>query len=512
MKIKNTFTIFRFLLITFFITASIVNSQTGKIVGKVTDYQTGEELFGANILIEGTNTGAATDKNGYYFILNITPGVYTLKARYIGYAEQIISNVRVYLGLTTEINFLLQPTEYQTETIVISSERPLIKKDLTGSTNVITSMDMKDLPIRGVSSIVSTQTGVVTKPVSVYYAIHAGVPNQGNIIYIRGSRHDAVAFYNDGVLVNNPVYGNARTEIMNNAVEEIQVQTGGYTAEFGGANGGLIITQSKTGTSHYNFTLEAITDNFVKTGTKFLGGYTYGYSELSATISGPVLPSNNELRFFVGGSNIFQRSPALFIRGFNFPRIYDPSLGELADTFDVYYPDGYRVNNHNNQYQFQGNLIWDLNPVSLRFNTSYYYRTERTGAADWWTSFPQDELVAQNSFGLYQQHTFWGSLKITHVLSPSTFYDVILTYSDDFFVSMDPFLKHNITAYGDSIINAAIGRHLPEDGELPLKNRAYGFAFDSADRPFSLYRKQRTDQVGGKLNFLHQFGNDNPMQ
>lgn len=80
-------------------------AQVGKIAGKVVDRETKEPLIGANVIIEGTTLGASTDLNGNYVILNVPPGVYTLKASYVGYQTITIRNVRVTVGLTTEVNF-----------------------------------------------------------------------------------------------------------------------------------------------------------------------------------------------------------------------------------------------------------------------------------------------------------------------------------------------------------------------------------------------------------------------
>ncbi|MDZ7346813.1 MAG: carboxypeptidase-like regulatory domain-containing protein, partial [candidate division KSB1 bacterium] len=88
----------------------LFSATTGKIIGVVTDKATGEALAGANVMIEGTTLGAATNAQGGYIILNVPPGIYTLKASFIGYQVVRISNVRVSVDLTTEVNFQL-PTE-----------------------------------------------------------------------------------------------------------------------------------------------------------------------------------------------------------------------------------------------------------------------------------------------------------------------------------------------------------------------------------------------------------------
>ena len=80
---------------------------TGKIAGLVTSNETGEPLAGVNVIIDGYNLGAATDLEGEYYILNIPPGIYTVKAFYVGYTTQVMEEVRVQVDLTTPVNFNL---------------------------------------------------------------------------------------------------------------------------------------------------------------------------------------------------------------------------------------------------------------------------------------------------------------------------------------------------------------------------------------------------------------------
>jgi len=73
------------------------SATVGKIVGRVTDKETGDPLPGCNIIIAGSQMGAATDANGYYVIINVPPGAYSVKASMIGYQQtqqnQVIVNM-----------------------------------------------------------------------------------------------------------------------------------------------------------------------------------------------------------------------------------------------------------------------------------------------------------------------------------------------------------------------------------------------------------------------------------
>ncbi len=479
----------KFLFLLFaFLASNMLFAQAGKLVGKVIDLETGEALIGANVLLEGTSMGAATDENGDYIMLNVTPGTYTVKARFIGYREQITSNIRVSVNLTTEANFALPTEEYQTETIVVSAPKPLVDKNITNSTSVVKAEDIENLPVRGVNAIVATQAGVVS--------------GRGGL-NIRGSRSDATAYYVDGVLVTDPIFGGSSSGVINNAVEEIQVQAGGYSAEFGGANGGIIATTTRVGGEKYDIGIEAISDAFVKTGEDYLGGYSYGYTELVLTAGGPLIPGYNKIRFFLAGSNIFQRTGANFYEGYDFQGIFDPSLGESADTINLFYPGGQNVNSQNNNWQLQGNLTWDLNPFTIRINSNFRRTDGRNGTA---TFTFVDALEASSRAGLHEDHTWSSSLKLTHVLSANSFYDLIVNYVDDFSVDMDPFFKHDITMYGDSIANAEIGRQMQADGDNLNPLNMYGQSLAPGPTPYNNYTKQKFQSIGGKVNFLYQLG------
>ena len=83
---KNLYKIFLIILLLFSINL-FPQGQSGKISGTVIDASTKEPLIGANVLIEGTNFGAATDVDGKFVILNISPGTYNISASMIGYTK-----------------------------------------------------------------------------------------------------------------------------------------------------------------------------------------------------------------------------------------------------------------------------------------------------------------------------------------------------------------------------------------------------------------------------------------
>ncbi len=471
-------------------------AQTGKIVGTVSDKENGEALLGANVLIEGTSFGAATNENGDFVILSVPPGTYTIKARYIGFREVEIQNIKVSVNLTTEVNFELPTESYTTDIVTVVAPKPLIRKNVTNSTAIVDKETIKNLPVRGVNALVSNQAGVV---------------NQGGNIYVRGSRMDAVAYYVDGVLVNNPVFGGSQAAPIQGAIEEVQFQAGGYSAEFGGANGGIISTTTRGGGEKYNFSFDGATDNFpgIEVGDDFLGGYIYGYSLMEFTVSGPVLPGYKNLRFFIAGDNTFKRSPTNFQNEIDFQGVYTPTL-TLRDTLSLSYPKGYIVNAASNSYRLSGNLTYEMQPLTLKLSGSLDYNESNNGAG--WQNLPMEDRAI-----LSESNTITTSLKVTHAINAQSFYEVIGAFYHDLYISMDPYFKHDVHLYGDSVANAAIKttsdgypvyNALSPDGYFESGSTLYGLLVNPTSGWLNnmLYRKQKTQSFEGKANFLYQIG------
>ena len=126
-------------LLLFLVTPFLIYSgTTGKLGGTIKDAQTGEALVGANIIIEGTNFGAATNIEGEFFILNISPGKYNIKFSFIGYETVLMKDVVITVDQTTFLDVKLNSQVYQVDEIVVTARTPLIQKDVTSSISVIT--------------------------------------------------------------------------------------------------------------------------------------------------------------------------------------------------------------------------------------------------------------------------------------------------------------------------------------------------------------------------------------
>lgn len=210
---------------------------TGKIAGVITDSENGQPLPGANVVIEGTMMGAAADLKGYYVILNVPPGTYTLKATMMGYANLTAANVRVSIDLTTAVDFKMKLQAIMGEEVLVVAERPVVQKDISASQANLNAKEIQSLPVVSVASVVALEAGV-----------------QG--LSIRGGGADQTAFMVNGFTLRDERNNQPYTAISYTSIDEIQIQTGGFNAEYGNMRAGLIHVVTKEGKKdQYHFGL-----------------------------------------------------------------------------------------------------------------------------------------------------------------------------------------------------------------------------------------------------------------
>ncbi len=238
-------------------------AQYGKISGRVIDAKTGEPLVAAAVYIEETGQGAYTDENGYFVILRVTPGTYTLRAEYVGYQPKVIKNFIVEADRTAEITIRLQPAEaaVELEEQVVIAKEPIIKKDLTASVDKIRAEKLQTLPVVDIQQALQLQ---------------AGVKQVAGVIQIRGGRIGEVAYVVDGAEMRDPYTGGRIPELPLNAVAEVSINKGGFGAEYGEATSGVIEVVTKEGTDRFEFQLRARTRNFGFLRNIYLGNSPFG--------------------------------------------------------------------------------------------------------------------------------------------------------------------------------------------------------------------------------------------
>jgi len=217
---------------------------TGKIAGRILDAATGDPLVGANVVLENTSMGAATDTNGEFYVINIPPGRYSVLVRMMGYKPQRMEDIQVTVDLTTRLDFDLQSTVLETdEVVVVTANRMKIQKDLTSSERAIGASEIDKLPVKSVEDLVTLQAGV-TRDAS------------GNL-HIRGGRSSEITYMVDGVQVVNPLYRNMGISIDDQAIQELKAITGTFNAEYGQALSGVVNIVTKQGSPKFEINATA---------------------------------------------------------------------------------------------------------------------------------------------------------------------------------------------------------------------------------------------------------------
>jgi hypothetical protein len=220
----------------------LIAGTTGKIAGKVIDSDSNDDLIGVNIILPTLNTGAATDWDGYYFILNIPPGIYEIEASMIGYQAQIKQQVQVFADRTTTVNFELKSSIIEIETpIVVIAEKPIIEIDMTSKEARITKEDIDILPVETPENAIALQGGVTQDATGE--------------IHIRGGRSGELAYYVDGIEVSNPLLGTTPV-FHKNLISEMSLLSGTFNAEYGNIMSGVVNIVTPEGGNDLSAVLE----------------------------------------------------------------------------------------------------------------------------------------------------------------------------------------------------------------------------------------------------------------
>jgi outer membrane receptor protein involved in Fe transport len=223
---------------------------TGKIAGIITDAETAEPLVGVNVYLEELAIGATTDSDGLYVILNVPAGTYELKASMIGYTNTTVENVSVSIDLTTSIDLALTPRVLEaSEEVTVIAERPLLREDAFTSRHIVSSDEIDIQPVDSFIEIAQNQAGVVGS-------------------HFRGGRSGEVLVLIDGIPLRDPAgtysgnIGGFTASVPEHAIQELEVSLGGFSAEYGNVQSGILNLAMKEGSSQYSGMFRYTTTNF----------------------------------------------------------------------------------------------------------------------------------------------------------------------------------------------------------------------------------------------------------
>jgi len=221
----------------------------GRLIAKVVDAKTHDGLPGANVIVKGTYYGGSSDIDGNVRIERVNPGIYTVEVTLLGYKAVQFTNVKVEAGTTAEIEAKMEETVLTLDKeIVVIGEKPLFDIEETASRRSIEQADIQAAALQNVQSIVSLQPGVVFAD---------------NEVHIRGGRQHENAYLLDGISVQDPLAGTGfGLQLSPASIQEVEVITGGYNAEYGQATSGIVNITTRDGGDRYSGTVSYKRDHF----------------------------------------------------------------------------------------------------------------------------------------------------------------------------------------------------------------------------------------------------------
>ncbi|UCE19494.1 MAG: TonB-dependent receptor [Gemmatimonadota bacterium] len=405
-------TVIRFiLLLAIFSQTSLFAGTTGKISGTIRDTQSDEPLPGANIIIEGTTMGASANLQGFYYIINVPPGEYTVKATMVGYGSLSKTQVRVVTDVTTKVDFELSPTVIEMGAVTVVAERPAIQKDLTSSLQAFGGDEIDKAPVENLPQLLETQTGLSSVEPTERASIIRNAPGDG--LHIRGGRENETAFVVDGARVDNPIWGGANytQNTSGSTVTEMMTILGTFNAEYGGKMSGVVNMVTKEGSQKYSGKFSGYTDNFG------IPDYDRNTFQAEGTFSGPV-PSLKKLTFF---TNAQIRTTDGRFKSYLIPKWTD-SKGQVPIEDEHGNPLGEEVAaDWKDEWNTLMKLTWKASPAFKIMGSFVAAHVKKVKYYHDYKYLPYGMPWSDTkSSGL--------TLKLTHLLSPSTFYELVASY------------------------------------------------------------------------------------
>ncbi len=220
-RLRTCLAVLTVFLAAFVLVTETTAQTTGKIRGKVLDAADGSPLPGVNVSIEGTTEGTVTDIDGNYIILRVRPGTYALRASFIGFAPVTQSGIDVQVNKTSFVDFEMREAVFEGEEIIVTAERPIVQMDRTTTSSVLDGKQLQSLPVTNIREAIDLQAGIVDG-------------------HFRGGRTGEVGYLVNGVPINNVFSQDASFEIEQNMVENLEVISGVFNAEYGQALSGIV--------------------------------------------------------------------------------------------------------------------------------------------------------------------------------------------------------------------------------------------------------------------------------
>jgi outer membrane cobalamin receptor len=213
-------------------------AQDASIRGYVRDAETGETLLQANVVLNGTARGTATNNSGYYVLGGLAPGTYTVVFSYVGYQTRS-DTVSLAAGEERRLDVTLAPKDFQTDEVVVTGESEADEEERSIGTDRLQTAAIKELP--------SVLEPDVFRSLSLLPGVTTASDYSSNL-YIRGGGPSQTLVLLDGTTVYNPTHFFGFFSTFNpDAIKDVQLYKGAYPATYGGRLGSVVSIYNKDG-------------------------------------------------------------------------------------------------------------------------------------------------------------------------------------------------------------------------------------------------------------------------
>ena len=476
----------------------LFGGTTGKLSGTLIDKETGEPLIGCNIIIEDTYLGTSSNEKGEYALLNIPPNTYSIRFEMIGYKKLVNEGVTIISDKTTSLNGELVSSVIAGEEVVVVAEKKLIQFDVTQSEAIISSEELEGMPVTEVSEVLRLQGGVT-------------VDSDGGI-HMRGGRTSEVSYMVDGVPMSDLYDGGIGVQIENDNIQELQVISGTFNAEYGRALTGVVNMVTKDGGNQFEGSLHTYAGDYQSSDKIYNNLNNLDLEDdysVSASLSGPIL--KDKVTFYSSGRVNQSKG---WLNGLQTFTIYGDTI--FKDQNNNRYLDGneeqkdpyYKGLNWHSSWSTQNKVTFNLlKGTTFKINTILNSRESQD------YNFAL-QLLEDAQITNFNRGRFLG-LSISHTISPTSFLQVNVSenkYNYESYLFEDPLDNRYITP--DSLFLARLENRIPDHIIEQYGDQVQYFP------AYSLYRagvdnrrfKRETKTNNYKLDFTSQINKYNQVK
>ncbi len=414
---------------------------TGKIRGVAIDNETGAPLPGVNVSLVGTSLGASADVDGVFIILQVPPGTYTVRATAVGRQTVVVENVTVKADLSTPLRIkMVDATIALGKEVVIYAEAPVIQKDITASVQNLGIRELERIPMRDTKQGLMVQAGIFFDPVPVAGGL--GSAGKGETRYsVRGGSQDEVKWFIDGARTSNLLLGRADwggsfTNVNMQTIKEVQVMTGGFTAEYSEAQSGVVSIVTREGGDRFHGTAEA---SYGLPGQHHFGNYIYDRATQKEFIANTLADGSLDPKWWTQ-----QRQAQIYdyreIPDYTYGASLDGPLFKIKGTPLNFFTAGqFRQQAYTLPHPRNGrtmsNVLFNLsyNPKSIKMKLTGMYNHDAHSTLQENGDFTNQAKYYRGWGSLLDTYTYFLNYGFTHVLHERLFYELKLaTYWSQF--------------------------------------------------------------------------------